>query len=74
MTKSDKEYRQDHKLAKLACLLINTILFILYFNLTNEILKYIIFIVANATYFFGVNTIGYLIESIRNHNHKHDRI
>lgn len=67
-------YKKDHKLAKLVCLLINTLLFILYFNLTNEFFKYILFFVANATYFFGVNSIGYLIESIRHHKHKHDII
>ena len=67
-------YKRDHNLAKLICFLINTILFILYFNLTNETIKIILFVVANATYFFGVNTIGFIIESICKHPHKHNKI
>lgn len=72
MKNKEKEYRKDHKLAKLICFLINTILFIIYFNLTNTVLQYILFITVNFTYFFGVNTIGYIIESIKHHKHKHE--
>lgn len=75
MTRKNKElYNKDHKLAKLICLMINTVLFMIYFNLTNDILKIMIFIVANATYFFGVNSFGYLIETIKHHKHKHNKI
>lgn len=73
MTEKQK-YELDHKIGKLICFIINTVLFILYFNLDNENLKLLVFVIANATYFFGVNTISFIIESILHHRHKHNII
>lgn len=71
MTKKDKVmYNQDHILAKVICCLINTLLVILYINTGSVILL----ILANITYFFGVNTLAYVIEAIRHHKHKHSKI
>jgi hypothetical protein len=71
MTKKDKrDYKIDHILAKLLCALINTVLFVIVFEIHKPVLFYFI----NLTYFFGVNTLGYIIESIRGHKHKHDAI
>ncbi len=73
MTKR-QQYETDHRIGKFICFLINSILFLLYFHLTSEILKVIIFLFANATYFFGVNTISFLIETFLHHKHKHNKI
>lgn len=71
MTKRERrDYKINHKLAKFLCAIINTILFV---NVL-EIDKPILFFLINITYFFGVNTIGYILESIRHKKHKHDII
>jgi hypothetical protein len=71
MTKKDKKlYSQDHKLAKFICAIINTFLFVSIL----EIDKPVLFFLVNLTYFFGANTLGYIIETVRGHKHKHDVI
>ena len=62
-------YPVFHKSAKLICFLVNTILGLLILEIDNAIL----FGVMNFTYFFGVNTIGYVLEVIFKVKHKHDR-
>jgi len=69
MTKKDKkEYFIIHKLAKFICAIINTILFMLVLDIDHPILFFII----NMTYFFGTNTIAYILEAVTHKKHKHD--
>jgi len=68
--RSNKHYQQDHKLAKLICAIINTILLIVVLDIDKPFLFFII----NLTYFFGANTIAFCLETIRGHKHKHDII
>ena len=71
MTKKEqRNYKEDHKLAKLICAIVNTFLFVSIL----EIDKPILFFIINLTYFFGVNSMAYIIEAVRKHKHKHDVI
>ena len=66
-------YNQDHKLAKfIVCNLV-----IILISLAQMLeLPYSLILNALAVYawFFGVNPLGYLIESIKGHNHGHDKL
>ena len=72
MTIKEKKiiYHKDHILAKILCCIINTLLILFYIS-TNSI---ILLVVANIFYFFGVNSIAYTIETVKQHSHKHDKI
>jgi len=63
-------YHKDHILAKIICCLINSILVLLYVK-TNSL---VFLLLANVTYFFGVNSISYIIEIVRHHPHNHDKV
>lgn len=64
------EYNFTHKISKLLCAVLNTFLFSLVFNIEH----YILFFIINLTYFFGVNSIAFLIEKVLHLSHKHDLI
>lgn len=64
------EYALVHKLSKLVCAIINTILFGFIFDIEHPI----IFFIINLTYFFGVNTIGSIVERVLHLKRKHDLI
>ena len=63
-------YKSIHKLAKLIVCMFNTIL--LLFATHYEIIT--LLIIMNFTYFFGVNSVAYLLEKILHIQHKHDKI
>ena len=64
------KYKHIHKLAKLIVCLINTVLVLVFYHSHIELL--IIFI--NISYFFGVNTVAYVLESILHTKHEHDKL
>jgi hypothetical protein len=64
------EYAVIHKLSKFLCAILNTFLFTLIFDIEH----YILFFIINLTYFFGVNSIGFLLEEVLHLKHKHDLI
>ena len=70
MTKRERkrEYNLVHRISKLICATINTVLFISIFDISHPI----IFFIANITYFFGVNGISLIIEKILHMRKKHD--
>lgn len=72
MTNNERKiiYHKDHILAKIICCLINSILVLLYVK-TNSL---VFLLLANVTYFFGVSTLGYIIESVKGHQHLHEKI
>lgn len=69
MSKKQK-YDLTHKIAKLIVFSINTALLLISekTNLT------VVLLIVNFTYFFGVNTVAYMLESILNLKHKHDKV
>jgi hypothetical protein len=68
--KEAKEYDLAHKLGKLLCAIINSVLFALIFNVDHIFL----FFLVNLTYFFGVNTFARLIERVLHYKKKHEVI
>jgi|DEB0MinimDraft_10_1074344.scaffolds.fasta_scaffold00875_12 fatty acid desaturase len=66
-------YKQDHVLAKLIIAVIVAIL-ITGAQLSNMPISLILNISAVFVWFFGVNPLAYLIEEIRGHSHKHDKL
>lgn len=64
------EYPVIHKLAKLIAAIVNTVLFTIILDIDH----YILFGIINFTYFFGVNSIAYSIETIFNVRHRHDKL
>lgn len=71
--RTDANYRFTHKLAKaITCIIIN-VLNIIVSVLTSLPLIVIVLISLQITvWFFGVNTIAYLIESVLNYDHTHE--
>lgn len=67
---SKQRYNYVHQIAKLIVCAINTILLLL----SKEFDVTIILIFLNFTYFFGVNSIAYLIEAALHYKHKHNKI
>lgn len=65
-----KGYSKVHKLAKFIVCLVNTVLVLLYSQTHMELL--LIFV--NISYFFGVNTVAYLLESVLHLRHRHDKV
>lgn len=63
-----KEYALTHKLSKLiVCLIVLGLLF-----LDGNLTVYSGIIV--FVWFFGVNSVGYLLESMLHYRHKHDKV
>lgn len=62
------QYAIAHKLAKFIIFAFNTSLLLLDIDMTLAL------VVINFTYFFGVNSIAYLIENLLHFRHKHDKI
>lgn len=69
MSKKQK-YDLTHRIAKFIVFFLNTILLLLSekYNLTY------VLVIVNFTYFFGVNSIAWLIEEIFKSNHGHNKI
>ena len=67
---TELDYKQDHKIAKtIVCFLVISLLLLSrHYNLVY------LDIIAVVVWMFGVNAIGYLIETIRGHQHRHDKI
>lgn len=80
MSKSKKnriEYDQDHKLAKTIMFIyqvVVTVLITYVLIVENPIYILPLFIAKELGYFFGVNTVGYIIETIKHHKHKHNKV
>ncbi len=65
-----EEYKQDHKIAKfLVCF---TVVLLMVLNKRFDVLY--LDVAAVIIWFFGVNTTAYVVEALRHHSHKHDRI
>ena len=64
------QYRQDHKIAKAIVFM----LVVLCLVINREFDSMYIDILAVFIWLFGVNPIGYLVESIRHHSHNHDKV
>ncbi len=74
MSKNNKRiYKKDHTIAKLIVAIIVSILITLA-QLSSMPINLILNILAIFIWFFGVNPIGYAIESLLNHKHKHDKL
>jgi hypothetical protein len=68
---TSKFYKQDHYLAKL----ITCVLVICIGTLSLEYdLPYLSLVLGTFLWFFGVNTIGYIIEAVRHHVHGHNKV
>jgi hypothetical protein len=65
---NQQQYKQDHKIAKILALLI--VFTLLYFDGTLTLLNGLAILV----WFFGINSIGYVVEAIRGHDHNHDGV
>ncbi len=61
-------YATDHRMAKLVVCLAYIVLGALSIELSNP---YIALVPGTAIWFFGINAVGYLIESLRGHHHTH---
>lgn len=64
-------YKQDHKTAKtVICSIV--IMLVMISKYVSFPVSLIIEALAVITWFFGVNPMGYLVEKVRKHKHKHD--
>ena len=61
-------YATDHRLAKTLVCLTYILLGTISIETGNS---YIALVAGTCIWFFGVNTVGYLIESVRGHGHSH---
>ena len=68
--KSDREYAKIHKASKVIVCIFNTLL--LYYSTTHSMVEMLI--IVNFTYFFGVNSVAYVLEGLLKMKHKHDKI
>ncbi len=68
--RTKRNYAHTHKIAKIILCLFNTALLV--FATTYDITT--LLILMNFTYFFGVNSIAYLLEVCLHLKHKHDKI
>lgn len=66
-------YKQDHILAKLIIAIIVAIL-ITGAQISTMPISLVLNAVAIFIWFFGVNPTAFIIESIRGHSHKHDKL
>jgi len=77
MTKTKKvyhiEYKQDHKLAKFIVACVVSVLLVLA-ELNTGSLGVVLSVVAVWVWIWGVNAFQYVIEHIRHHTHKVDKI
>jgi hypothetical protein len=63
-------YQQDHKLAKLIVFAL-----VILCMLLNQMFQSILLnILSVGIWFFGVNPVAYIIETIKGHPHKHDKV
>ena len=69
LTKSQKEYASDHRLAKFIVANVVAIV-ITVAQLTTLPLSMFLNLAAIYVWFFGVNPVQWIIESLRNHSHK----
>lgn len=68
--KAEREYKQDHVIAKSIATIVLVIAVVLNRELDNVYLD--VFIV--IAWIWSVNSAGYLIETLRGHKHRHDKI
>lgn len=68
---SNKEYKQDHLIAKIIVAFIVSILVTIAMTSTFFI-SWICNVLAIFIWIFGVNPIGYIVETIRKHSHNHE--
>lgn len=62
-----KEYHQDHLLAKILLAIILTVLALIEgFSVLSIVMVWL--------WLFGTNPLAYVIEKVRNHPHKHDKV
>jgi hypothetical protein len=65
-----QQYRKIHKLAKLVIFALVVLLLVI-----NRVYNLLILdILAVALWFFGVNTVAYIIEHVLNLRHTHDKV
>ena len=65
---SHNAYAADHRMAKLVVCLAYILLGAVSIELGNP---YIALVAGTGIWFFGINTVGYLIESLQGHHHTH---
>lgn len=67
-------YKRIHLISKTIVFLINTsLLYIIVLFGTNLALVLSILVFYNCTYFFGVNTVAFIIETMLKVKHQHDK-
>lgn len=67
-SKSNNHYTTDHRIAKLVVCLAYILLGAVSIESGNP---YIALVAGTCIWFFGINAVGYLIESLRGHRHTH---
>jgi uncharacterized membrane protein len=73
-TKDQEMYKKIHLISKTIVFLINTVLlYVIVLFGTNLHLVLSILVFYNCTYFFGVNTIAFIIETILKVKHQHNK-
>lgn len=72
MEQRKNTYHRVHVTAKVIVFLINTALLYIVYLLNDRQLTLYLLAFYNATYFFGVNTVSYLIERVLHLKHLHD--
>ena len=67
-----QEYKLDHTIGKIVILAISTALIIscVFIKQTHYLL--LVLAINNVLYWFGVNTIAYIVETVMHHSHKHE--
>lgn len=68
MLNDQQTYTADHRVAKLIVCISYIVLGAVSIETNNP---YIALVLGTVVWFFGVNTVGYLIESLRGHPHQH---
>lgn len=70
MSEHKRQYQQNHLSAKVIVCCIQLVLVLLIDIVQTKLL----ILLAVVLYYFGVNTVAYLLEHIRGHRHRHDKI
>ena len=70
MTEQESFYKQDHKIAKAIVYLMIVVLLVL--NKHFDLLY--LDVLAVSLWFWCINSIAYVIETIRGHSHNHDKL
>jgi hypothetical protein len=70
--RNKKEYESDHRLAKVFVAIIQIVMTLIAIKYTTGALQAIlvVLILKELLYYFGTNTLQYIIEVIRKHRHK----